>query len=173
MKLIGFPLALACLGLLMASGLAAQEGRTLNPSFVEKTNSPSGLKWIAGNRGSPYMHPGISCIGCHQTAGGEAPNLAIAGTVYTKLDEGDDVLGVEGAVVQITDSKGQVLKLTANKAGNFLLRERGTSLAMPISAVVIFKGAERKMFGSKRTGDCLQCHTAKGAGGAPGRIIIP
>lgn len=165
----------ACLVLIGASALAisAQEGRSLNPAFVEKADSPSGLKWIAGDRGSPFMHPGMSCIGCHQGAGGEAPSYLSAGTVYTKLDEADDILGVEGAVVQVTDAKGQVFKMTTNKSGNFFLRSRGASLSLPITAMVSFNGKERKMFGAKPTANCMLCHTAKGVGGAPGRIVIP
>jgi hypothetical protein len=52
-------------------------------------------------------------------------------TVYQKFDEPNDCCGVEGAVVQLTDAKGQVIKLTTNKAGNFFLRERGNSIAFP------------------------------------------
>ncbi len=181
MKIAGKPLRiavalLACLALagLSALALSAQEGsRPLNPSFVDKADSPSGLKWIAGNRGSPYMHPGMSCITCHNASGGEAPSYLSAGTVYTKLNEADNILGVEGAVVQITDAKGQIFKMTTNKAGNFFLRAGGASLALPINALVSFKGAERKMLGAKQSGNCMLCHTASGVGGAPGRIIVP
>ena len=41
----------------------------------------SGVKWTAGDQGSPEMHPGGDCIGCH-TSHAEGPQLAIAGTVY-------------------------------------------------------------------------------------------
>jgi mono/diheme cytochrome c family protein len=165
---------IAALMVASALVLAAQEGaRNLDPNLVAKTDSPSGLKWIGGNRSSPFMHPGMSCIGCHQAIGGEAPAYIVAGTVYTKLDEPDDVLGVEGATVQVTDSKGQVVKLDTNKAGNYFLRSRGASLAAPLSVKVIFKGKERKMLTSPPSGNCLLCHTAKGAAGAPGRVIAP
>jgi NOL1/NOP2/fmu family ribosome biogenesis protein len=142
----------------------------LDPRLVAVSNGPSGLKWIGGNRENQLMHPGLNCIACHSA--GEGPRLTIAGTVFTKLDEKDDDFGVEGATVQITDAKGQVIKLVTNKAGNFLAG-RNVTLAVPITAMVIYKGKEHAMGSPQSIGNCAICHTAKGAGGAPGRITIP
>ena len=38
------------------------------------------MKWTVGDRESPEMHPGRSCIDCH--AKGEGPRFLVAGTVY-------------------------------------------------------------------------------------------
>jgi hypothetical protein len=133
--------------------------------------SVSGIKWPGGNEGSFLMHPGLSCIDCH--AKGEGPRYLVAGTVYTNFDEPDDWYGFEGAVVQITDARGQVLKLTTNRAGNFYLGARGNSITFPIKAEVQYKGKVRAMATPQSTGNCMMCHTAKGLGGAPGRIIVP
>jgi len=96
----------------------------------------------------------------------------VAGTVYQQLKESGDCYGVEGVTVQLTDAKGQVIKLTTNKAGTFSLRARGATLAMPFKAKVILKDEEHAMMSGQSTGNCASCHTAKGANGAPGRIII-
>ena len=117
------------------------------------------------------MRPGGNCIVCH--ASGEGPSYLVAGTVYQKYKESDDCYGVEGVKVELTDAKGKVTTLTTNKAGNFFLRARGSSIAMPFNAKVIFKSAERKMQTPQSTGNCMNCHTSKGANGAPGRTIIP
>jgi hypothetical protein len=79
----------------------------------------------------------------------------------------------EGAVVRLTDAKGKLTTLTTNKAGNFMLRFRGNTFAMPFTAKVMFKGNERVMATPQSTGNCAGCHTARGAAGAPGRILLP
>ncbi|MEI6873982.1 MAG: hypothetical protein WCL50_02510 [Spirochaetota bacterium] len=140
----------------------------LDPKLVAVSDGPSGLKWIGGNRENQLMNPGLSCIGCHSK--GEGPRFSVAGTVYTKADEKDLDFGVEAAVVTITDAKGQVQKLTSNKAGNFFSRK---AVAFPYTASVSFKGKEHAMATPQKTGDCMMCHSAKGMGGAPGRVMIP
>jgi hypothetical protein len=151
--------------LLVGAGMAtAQQSQS-------GTTSASVKKWTQGDSESPLMHPGRSCIDCH--AKGEGPKFIIAGTVFQKLTESDDDYGVVGVTVQITDAKGVVTKLTTNASGNFFLRARGSSIAMPFTAKVIFKGAENAMGTPQSTGNCASCHTAAGLNGAPGRIIIP
>jgi len=154
-------LAAACGLTLAAQGL---------PAGAAVSTGPSGMKWVGGNRGSQNMNPGMSCNACHSQ--GEGPRFAVAGTVYTKLDEKNLEFGVAGAVVLVTDAKGQAVKLTTNKAGNFFAG-RNITLAFPITAKVLFNGKERAMLSPQSTGDCLMCHQAKGLAGAPGRIIIP
>jgi mono/diheme cytochrome c family protein len=161
-----FLLALGCVALLVAAPTAA-----IDPRLVAPADGPSGLKWIGGNKGSEFMRPGADCITCHQQ-GREGPQFLVAGTVYTKINEPDDYLGVEGVVVQLTDAAGKVLKLSSNKAGNFM-SGKGAAVKMPYSAKLLYKGAERAMMARQATGNCAMCHTSKGAGGAPGRIMIP
>jgi hypothetical protein len=127
--------------------------------------------WTRGDQESPEMHPGRSCIDCH--AKGEGPTFIIAGTVFQDISEADDVYGVPGAVVQITDASGKVRTLTTNASGNFFLKARGNTVAMPFTAKVIYKGNENAMAASQSTGNCAACHTAQGRNGAPGRIIVP
>jgi hypothetical protein len=127
--------------------------------------------WTRGDEESPEMHPGLSCIDCH--ARGEGPKFIIAGTVFQSISEADDVYGVPGAVVQITDAKGKVRKLTTNASGNFFLKAWGNSVSMPFTAKVIYKGNENAMATPQSSGNCAACHTAQGLNGAPGRIIVP
>lgn len=116
------------------------------------------------------MHPGGDCIGCHSS--GEGPNFLIAGTVHLAIDEPADCYGVEGATVTITDVTGQSMDLVTNAAGNFYASAR-SGLTMPIHASIQYEGRIRAMGVAQSTGACASCHTATGAGGAPGRIIAP
>ena len=167
----------AAILLLLGTGIACAEGGEGTPSgatsgtTVAKGACLSGMKWTGGDAESPEMHPGSDCIACH--ASGEGPRFLVAGTVYQKLDEPIDCYGVEGAVVRLTDAKGKLITLTTNRAGNFMLRTRGNVIAMPFTAKVMFKGKERAMATPQSAANCAGCHTAKGAAGAPGRIILP
>jgi hypothetical protein len=144
---------------------------TAGIAFAEQGGCVSGMKWTGGDSESPEMHPGGNCIECH--AAGEGPRFLAAGTVYRQLNEPNDCYGVQGVVVQLTDAKGRVHVLKTNRAGNFMLRARGQSLAMPFTAQVKLNGQSAEMATPQSTGNCASCHTAKGANGAPGRVIIP
>jgi mono/diheme cytochrome c family protein len=62
--------------------------------------------------------------------------------------------------------------LEDNAAGNFF-QESMTALSTPYTAKIIKGGKERAMTASQTTGDCNTCHTAEGANGAPGRLLLP
>jgi hypothetical protein len=140
---------------------------------------PSGEKWQWGDEGSPLMHPGGACVACHK-ADSHAPKFLFGGTVFSHLHTEDDcnsaVLASGGpAVVELTDANGKVYQANVNAVGNFFVKanKNGGSLAAPYTARVLQGGKERKMLGSQTSGDCNSCHTAKGDGGAPGRIRAP
>lgn len=132
----------------------------------------SGQTWNGGNDGSSRMHPGVACISCHASSGGEAPRFAIAGTVFPTGHEPNDcyAANVGGAQVIITDANGATLTLDANSVGNFYSSH---SVALPYSAKVVYMGKTRAMSATQTTGDCNSCHTQSGANGAPGRITLP
>jgi hypothetical protein len=155
-------LALAVALLFIAAGAASAE---------QGQGNTSRRLWTRGDSESPEMHPGRSCIDCH--AKGEGPRFAIAGTVFQNISEDDDVYGVPGAVVQVTDAGGKVYTLTSNASGNFFLRARGNTVAMPFTAKVIYRGNVNAMATPQSSGNCAACHTAGGVNGAPGRIIVP
>ncbi len=171
--------ALVCLvGLLLAvipaTAVLAQEGgegEKAGGSPVSTNACLAGMKWTAGNEGSPQMHPGLSCIDCHST--GEGPRFLVAGTVYRDYAENNDCYGVPDVVVRLTDAKGKVITMTTNAAGNFFLSARNASITFPFKATLILDGKTRSMATPQSSGNCLSCHTSKGVNGAPGRIIAP
>jgi hypothetical protein len=127
--------------------------------------------WTRGDRGSPLMHPGGTCITCHDANGG--PSFSIAGTVFPTAHEPDDCDGVTGTAtlqVVITDANNQTTTLTVNSAGNFY---SAAAIATPFSAKVVSGTRERAMTDTQTSGDCNSCHTVDGANGAPGRIMAP
>jgi hypothetical protein len=133
----------------------------------------SNKMWSGGTNGSANMQPGVACINCHASSGGEAPKFTIAGTVYPTAHEPDQcngANGTDGAQVIITDAKGVTIPLTPNAVGNFYYT--GT-VATPFRAKVTYMGRERDMAAAQTSGDCNSCHTQNGAMAAPGRIILP
>jgi hypothetical protein len=130
--------------------------------------------WTGGDRGSASMNPGLACISCHATTGGEAPSFTVAGTLFPTAHEPDLCNGVSGAVtgaqVVIVGADGQSTTLTPNAAGNF---SYAGAIALPFQAKVVYQGRERLMTARQTVGDCNSCHTQAGANGAPGRIILP
>jgi hypothetical protein len=133
----------------------------------------SGKFWAMANNPSPLMYPGRACNACHQQQGG--PNLRVAGTVYTALNESDDCNGKgppPKLTVRITGSDNRITTLDVNEAGNFL-QLSGPRPRPPFRAVVTDGQKTRAMRGSVTSGDCNSCHTQQGRNGAPGRIIAP
>lgn len=125
--------------------------------------------WEGGDGESPLMHPGGDCIGCH-TSRGEGPKYTIAGTVMAAADDDTDCNGVEAVTVEITGADGTVLELPTNAAGNFYSSK---TVATPFTAKIKKGSAVRAMVAAQSDGNCVTCHTAQGANGAPGRILAP
>jgi hypothetical protein len=134
----------------------------------------SGKKWSGSTEGSPSMQPGVACINCHNSSGGEAPRFTIAGTLYPTAHEPNQCNGVngttDGAKVVITDANQKVITLTANSVGNFYYT--GT-VATPFHAKITDMNGERDMVAGQTSGDCNSCHNQNGTMSAPGRIILP
>ena len=151
------------------------DGGTLPPDpFSVAPTCTSGKSWPGGSDGSGSMQPGVACINCHNSSGGEAPRFTIAGTLYPTAHEPDQCDGVNGstagAKVVITDANQNVVTLTPNSAGNFYYTG---SVAIPFHAKVTDMNGERDMVAGQSSGDCNACHTQNGTMSAPGRIIFP
>lgn len=135
--------------------------------------------WTLGERESPRMHPGRTCLACHADQEPDlATRFAVAGTVYPTMHEPDDCFGLDGAqtptYIEITAADERVVKLPVNAAGNFMYdREELGDLAFPITARAVQGDRERRMYTPQTSGDCNACHTESGANGAPGRIAAP
>jgi hypothetical protein len=132
----------------------------------------SGLAWTGGDEESPRMHPGRDCIGCHAIED-EGPTFFAAGTVYPDWREPDECYGVEGITVELRGADGAVVTTVTNESGNFFFESPEVSLALPYTARLLHEGRERAMGTPQSSGACATCHTAAGAGNAPGRIVAP
>jgi hypothetical protein len=153
-----------------ATGVDAGTGP--DPFSVAPTCT-SNTTWTRGTSGSASMEPGMACISCHASSGGEAPTFTIAGTLYPtghEPDLCDGANGTDGAQVVITGANGVSTTLTPNGAGNFYYTG---AVAQPFRAKVVYMGRERDMAAAQTSGDCNSCHTQNGAMSAPGRIILP
>ncbi|MBK7579686.1 MAG: hypothetical protein IPI67_05695 [Myxococcales bacterium] len=129
----------------------------------------SGERWTGGNEESKLMHPGGTCISCHDEKG-EGPTFGVAGTVYPAEHEKQDCFGASGSQVVLTGADGFSLTLDTNAAGNFM--HKG-SVPLPLTAKVVRAGKTREMLSPVNDGDCNGCHTESGDQGAPGRIFLP
>jgi len=134
----------------------------------------TGRTWKNGDEGSPLMHPGGDCVGCHAARGGrEAPAFTIAGTVMNDLKDDTDCGGIANVIVEVTDAAHNVHTMTTNAAGNFSLRTPEVPLALPFTVKLTLDGKEREMLTPQSDGSCVTCHTPEGKNGAPGRILAP
>jgi hypothetical protein len=161
---------------------SADAGTSPPDPFSVAPTCTSGKSWTGGTDGSGSMQPGVACINCHTSTGGEGPRFTIAGTLYPTAHEPDQCNGVngttDGAQVVITDANNQTITVTPNSVGNFYYTG---AVATPFTAKVTYMGRERDMVTPQTSGDCNGCHTqngtttttTSGAAAAPGRIILP
>lgn len=130
------------------------------------------LKWSGGDDESPFMNPGMDCVGCHK-AEGEGPIFQVAGTVFGVQSDPDLCQGKSAIQVEVVDKLGTAVTLTTNEAGNFYLDNHGgTQLTLPFHVRVRAGGKEKVMMSPVSNGSCNACHTASGKNGAPGRIFL-
>lgn len=143
--------------------------------FEGPTTCTSGTKWTGGDRESPFMHPGGTCVSCHAQNNG--PKLLVGGSVFATGHEPVDCNGVkpggDAITVTLTSADGTVHDLPVNSAGNFYLYARGNSLNTPFTAKITRGAGTYEMHGEQTSGDCNSCHTVDGANGARGRIVAP
>ncbi len=139
--------------------------------------------WDPGDDdGTPLMFPGRACLGCHTIEApddDDVPNLVIGGTVFETAHEPDDCKGPPGEldgeqiIVEVTSADGQVVSLSVNASGNFLMHASRTPFPAPYLVKVVQGDRERAMPIPAESGDCNGCHTQDGDQGAPGRIVLP
>lgn len=130
---------------------------------------PSGVMLAEDGPATLGMHPGQACLACHDSYQG-SPKFTAAGTVYSVLNATDLCAGVPGAEVHFTYADGMPSVAFTSSSGNFMQKGNGK---LPYTVKIVVDGKERAMKTPQYDGDCNHCHTAKGAFGAPGRILIP
>jgi hypothetical protein len=159
----------------------------------------SGRTWNQGNRGSFDMNPGWACQSCHrgQNFNGQNPPPAASepgeawffmGTVYPSLNERDrcDARPPPDVRVEILDMSGNlIVSMTPSPtSGNFASNDQlnrssrairwNSTVSLPYRARVVNSNGDSLMMMTPQTnGDCNTCHTERGAGGAPGRVVYP
>jgi hypothetical protein len=156
-----------------STGSDGGDAGTAPDPFSVAPTCTSNTTWKGGSDGNSNMNPGMACISCHKSSGGEAPSYSVAGTLYPTAHEPDLCNGTTGggtAQVVVTGADGKTLTLTPNSAGNFY---SSTTVKFPYQAKVVYMGQERSMVETQSTGDCNSCHTQSGTNGAPGRILLP
>lgn len=125
----------------------------------------------------PTHRPGQRCLACHgedHAPGGEV--FVLAGTVYREAGDAD---GLAGAEVEVTSDAGEVIRVTSNRTGNFMVSvgEGGDpedgwlgvarAPAFPLRVAVRYAGAEETMRNViHREGSCAACHDRAGKGAA-------
>ena len=117
------------------------------------------------------MSPGTACVSCHASTG--ARKLNVGGTVFTRMNEPDQCIGVaSGVQVVLTDATGTDHVLQTSATGNFY--DTGLfGFASPYRAKVVTAAGSIAMIAPQTNGDCNACHSAAGAEGAAGRIVGP
>ncbi len=160
-----------------AATLAGDGGAAAGPVCV------SGEYWARGEDGDNWMHPGGTCIGCHD-GWHRGPVFSVAGTIYHDFNEENDCNGFPGdfspvqdhAAIEITDSTGTPFVIVANRVGNFYSTH---PLRYPLLHIRVRapNGMISQMSEPAPHGDCNACHTRDGTttptGVSPGRVVIP
>jgi hypothetical protein len=160
---------LALAAALAVAAACSSEGANQTTSAPE---CAAKLKWSGGDDESPFMNPGMDCVGCHK-AKGEGPLFQVAGTVFGVQADPDLCQGKSGIQVEVVDKLGTAVTLTTNEAGNFYLDDHGgPQLTLPLQVRVRAGGKEKAMMSPVTNGSCNACHTASGKNGAPGRIFL-
>lgn len=159
-----------------ASDTASDSSGGSDSGGVDPFACQSGTYWTMGDEESPNMHPGRDCISCHATEQEEeAPQLLVAGTVFSAVHEPDDCNGVGGGLlIELTGADGQVFMIpTQSPSGNFYAEIGEIDLMLPYKAAVIDVDKRRDMVATQSVTNCAACHTQNGLSMAPGRIIAP
>ena len=143
------------------------DGDSALASFAEvpEEECTLGKRWVGGEEDSALMIPGGDCIGCHVERG-EGPIYTAAGTVFAFRGEPTNCIGVEGAIVYITDAEGHSIEMTTNAAGNFGTME---PIAAPYTTGLRYQGEEWPMISEANDPNCATCHIADGGR----RVAVP
>jgi len=168
------------LGAVLAGGLAACIGTTPQEEAEQALGDDSAEE-------GPTHRPGQPCLVCHgedHSPGGEV--FVLAGTVYRRAD---DVDGLEGAEVEVTEDDGDVFTVRTNRVGTFLVsvgevdedeRDEGwiglsSAPDYPLRVVVRAAGGLEETMRNviHREGSCAICHDRAGPGAtSAGKVFV-
>ncbi len=114
-------------------------------------------KEVTGVPIGEFHRAGQPCVVCHEEHGPASNSVfSIAGTVFAGPN---GTVGVEGATIQMTDSKNSKFEKATNCVGNFFVKPSEWDPAFPI-LVRVAKGAAKRSMKSPigREPSCGNCH---------------
>jgi cytochrome c553 len=123
------------------------------------------VKALGKEKGSAneFHRAGQPCGVCHQAGGNASSDFSVAGTIFAGPDS---LVGVEGAHLDLVDSKGTSPPLdkpvVTNCVGNFFVQRSDWDPAYPV-AVRVSKGTVSRTMRSpiNRASSCADCHKAE------------
>jgi hypothetical protein len=124
-----------------------------------------------GPGGTGALHrAGQPCDTCHGGRGPAKATFSVAGTIFKALE---DEVGLNGAVVTLTDSNNKTHTETTNAVGNFYVHADDFTPAYPMHVEIDYGGVKQKM-GSHvgRDGSCAGCHHDPQGTSSPGHIFL-
>jgi hypothetical protein len=133
---------------------------------------------VDGVAPSEYHRPGQPCLLCHGVYGGAKPLMSVAGTIFAIPErKGKPSTGVEGVIVTVTDSFGDVKTKKTNCIGNFFITADEWEPGFPLAAKIEYpstsgKGTTPAYMSTRigRDGSCAGCHHGLRAADTPGSI---
>jgi hypothetical protein len=103
-----------------------------------------------------YHRAGQPCVVCHGSEGPASTQFSVAGTIFSQPG---DLVGVQGAQVELTDSAGTKYIATTNCVGNFYVKPSDWDPHFPILVRVAKGGVSRTMTSPiGREPSCGKCH---------------
>ncbi|MDP9148983.1 MAG: hypothetical protein M3O36_03435, partial [Myxococcota bacterium] len=115
---------------------------------------------------------GQPCLTCHGGSGPASRQLSVGGTVYAVLGSPTPAVG---AVVQIEDVGGRVVRPTTNSAGNFFVAQDEFAPHYPIQMKVWSASgntSEQMQSLATRDGSCAGCHVDPASPTSPGPVYL-
>jgi len=141
--------------LLLAALSSALAGSCSDP--VQSAAVVAEGKETSGIPKGPLHRAGQACVVCHQEGGPAGAHVfSLAGTVFASPTE---LVGVDKADVQITDSVGAKFVATTNCVGNFFVRPEQFAPRFPVLVRVAKNRTSRTMKSPiGRDPSCGSCH---------------
>lgn len=160
----------ALLGVALGAGIVAGGcGSPPNDNLIESLGGEADGVPIG-----EFHRAGQPCVACHGDYEADEPIMAVGGTVFATPS---NPVPVEGAVVTLTDSAGEVVQKTTNCVGNFFITAEEWQPAYPLRAEVEcpVPGSDvrrRVVMGTRigRDGSCATCHYGPPSQTSPGWI---
>lgn len=132
---------------------------------------------IPGVAPGEHHRPGQPCLVCHGAYKGITPKMSVAGTIFSTPSRGtNEPVPVEGVIVTVTDSFGDVKTKTTNCIGNFYITEDEWLPGFPLAAKIEYptpSGGTSPVYMSTRIGrdgSCASCHQGNIGPSSPGLI---